>query len=79
MTIDLLCNIVKVDEVSTESLTIKNGTMLITNSDVAIDLRKITYKVELTNDEFILVKNLTKWQYIKCCLRLAWKRWKDEM
>ena len=76
MIIDLLGNIVKVDEVSTESLTIKNGTILITNSDVAVDLRKITYRVELTNDEFIIVKSLTKWQYIKCCLRLAWERWK---
>ena len=76
MIIDLLGNIVKVDEISTDNLTIKNGTILITNSDVAVDLRKITCKVELTNDEFILVKGLSKWQFIKCCLRLAWERWK---
>lgn len=79
MTIDLLGNIVKVDEISTDNLTIKNGTILITNSDVAVDLRKITYKVELTNDEFILVKGLSKWQYIKFCLRLAWARWKNDI
>ena len=77
MTIDLLGNIVKVDDISTDNLTIKNGTILITNSDVAVDLHKITCKVELTNDEFILVKSLTKWQYIKCCLRLAWARWQN--
>lgn len=77
MTIDLLGNIVKVDEISTDNLTIKNGTILITNSDVAVDVSKISYNVTLTNDEFILVKALSKWQYIKCCLRLAWKRWKE--
>ena len=74
MNIDLLGNIVKVDEISTDNLTIKNGTILITNSDVAVDLKKITYKVVLTNDNFILTKNLTKWQYIKVCLRLAWEK-----
>lgn len=79
MTIDMLGNIVKVDEVSTDNLTIKNGTILITNSDVAVDLKKITYKVVLTNDNFILTKNITKWQYIKVCLRLAWERlWSGE-
>ena len=76
MTIDLLGNIVKVDEISTDNLTIKNGTILITNSDVSVDLRKITYRVELTNDNFILVKGLSTWQYIKVCLQLAWERWK---
>ena len=76
MTIDLLGNIVKVDEVSTDNLTIINGTILVTNSDVAIDLAKITHKVVLTNDNFILVKGLSTWQYIKVCLRLAWERWK---
>ena len=78
MTIDLLGNVVKVDEVSTESLTLMNGTILITKSDVAIDVSKITRKVTLTNDNFILVKNLTKWQYIKCCLRLAWEKLKED-
>lgn len=76
MTIDLLGNVVRVDEVSTESLTIKNGTILITNSDVAVDVSKISYNVKLTKDEFILVKGLSKRQYIKVCLRLAWERWK---
>ena len=78
MTVDLLGNVVRVDEVSTESLTIKNGTILITNSDVAIDVSKISYHVTLTKDELILVKGLSKWQYIKCCLRLAWERWKND-
>lgn len=79
MTIDLLGNIARVDEVSTESLTLINGTVLITNTDVAIDLKKITRKVTLTNDVFVLVKGLSKWQYIKVCLWLAWERlWSGE-
>jgi signal peptidase I len=79
MTIDLLGNVVIVDKVSTDNLEITNGTILITEGDgVALDVAKFTRNVILTNDKFVLVDNLTKWQYIKCCLRLAWERWEKE-
>ena len=78
MTIDLLGNVVIVDKVSTDKMEITNGTILITEGeDVALDVAKFTRNVILTNDKFVIVDNITKWQYIKCCLRLAWERLKE--
>ena len=79
MTIDLLGNVVIVDKVSTDNLEITNGTILITEGEgLALDVAKFTRNVILTNDKFVLVDNLKKWQYIKCCLRLAWERWQND-
>ena len=75
MTIDLLGNVVIVDKVSTDKMEITNGTILITEGeDVALDVAKFTRNVILTNDNLVLVNSLSKWKYIKICLKLAWER-----
>lgn len=72
MKINLLGGIVKIDEIQS-NVDISNGTIMLTNSDVVVDANKYE-NITLTGNNIILEKNMGKWKYIKCCLKLAWNK-----
>ena len=72
MKLDLLGGIVKMDAIPNNA-EIHNGTIILTDVDYAIDAKKHS-NIKLVNNKIMLVKYATKWQYIKCCLMLAWER-----
>ena len=72
MKLDLLGGIVKMDEIPNNA-EICNGTIIMDTLGDVIDATKHT-NVKLVNNKFLLKNYMTKWQYIKCCLMLAWER-----
>ena len=76
MKLDLMGNVVKTDKLDFENIEICNGTIFITEADNVIEVSPFK-NIKLHYNTFVLTKEAIKWEYIRCCLKLAWEKLKE--